>query len=121
MGRREATSTQLARIRIPAYCLRTLGSRHLLVAGGGGAVKTGVANEIELLLLTYNSHQIIPVRHLGSSNVSREASGELKAKQTSVIDTDIYAIMNMDIVAMDQPEAGKYLIAVGQDQVGCGF
>lgn len=33
---------------IPAYCLKTIGSRHILVAGGGGASKTGVLNEIQV-------------------------------------------------------------------------
>ena len=33
---------------IPAYCLKKIGSRHILVAGGGGASKTGVQNEIQV-------------------------------------------------------------------------
>lgn len=41
----------------------------------------------------------------------------LQAKQTFVIDTSIYANMNMDSIALDNPQHGKYLIAVGQDKV----
>ena len=44
----------MATISIPAYGIKTLGSRHILVGGGGGAAATGVKNELQLYLLTYN-------------------------------------------------------------------
>lgn len=34
----------LARVNFPLYTLQMLTSRHILVAGGGGSSKTGVAN-----------------------------------------------------------------------------
>lgn len=34
----------LARVNFPLYTLQMLTSRHVLVAGGGGSSKTGVAN-----------------------------------------------------------------------------
>lgn len=34
----------LARVNFPLYTLQMLTSRHVLVAGGGGMSKTGVAN-----------------------------------------------------------------------------
>lgn len=34
----------LARVDFPLYALQTLTNRHILVAGGGGASNTGVAN-----------------------------------------------------------------------------
>lgn len=34
----------LARVNFPLYALQMLTSRHVLVAGGGGSSKTGVAN-----------------------------------------------------------------------------
>lgn len=34
----------LARVDFPLYTLQTLTNRHVLVAGGGGASNTGVAN-----------------------------------------------------------------------------
>lgn len=34
----------LARVDFPLYTLQTLTNRHVIVAGGGGASKTGVAN-----------------------------------------------------------------------------
>lgn len=34
----------LARVNFPLYAVQSLTSRHILVAGGGGSSKTGVAN-----------------------------------------------------------------------------
>lgn len=34
----------LARVDFPLYTLQTLTNRHVIVAGGGGASNTGVAN-----------------------------------------------------------------------------
>lgn len=34
----------LARVNFPLYTLQMITSRHILVAGGGGSSKTGVAN-----------------------------------------------------------------------------
>lgn len=34
----------LARVNFPLYSIEMLTSRHVLVAGGGGSAKTGVAN-----------------------------------------------------------------------------
>jgi prolactin regulatory element-binding protein len=51
MGKKRAAADAerlLAHCTIPAYCLRVLGDRHLLVAGGGGSAKTGVRNEIQV-------------------------------------------------------------------------
>ena len=45
----------LARVNFPLYSLQMLTSRHVIVAGGGGLSKTGVANgfvSIFLFLLT---------------------------------------------------------------------
>lgn len=39
---------------IPAYCLRGIGSRHILVGGGGGSAKTGVANQLQVGLCFRN-------------------------------------------------------------------
>lgn len=38
------TDGLLARVNFPLYAVEMLTSRHLLVAGGGGSAKTGVAN-----------------------------------------------------------------------------
>lgn len=36
----------LARSDFPLYAVKSLDERHFLVAGGGGAAKTGIANAI---------------------------------------------------------------------------
>lgn len=41
----------IARCSSPAYCVKIVGSRHILLGGGGGAAKTGVSNQIEVCLL----------------------------------------------------------------------
>ena len=43
----------LADISIPAFVIKTLGSRHILVAGGGGAAATGVSNELQVCVFLY--------------------------------------------------------------------
>lgn len=43
----------LARVNFPLYTLQMLTSRHILVAGGGGSAKTGVANGFVGTPLTY--------------------------------------------------------------------
>lgn len=42
-------SSIIGKCSIPAYCIKSIGSRHFVVAGGGGAVKTGVKNQLEVL------------------------------------------------------------------------
>lgn len=41
---RKPSDGLLARVNFPLYAVEMLTSRHVLVAGGGGASKTGVAN-----------------------------------------------------------------------------
>ena len=40
----------LARVNFPLYCVEMITSRHVLVAGGGGSSKTGVANGLVCFL-----------------------------------------------------------------------
>ncbi|CAH1388961.1 unnamed protein product [Nezara viridula] len=44
----------LARVNFPLYTLQMLTSRHVLVGGGGGSAKTGVANGFEIFELSYD-------------------------------------------------------------------
>lgn len=41
---RKSNDGLLARVNFPLYSVEMLTSRHVLVAGGGGSAKTGVAN-----------------------------------------------------------------------------
>lgn len=44
MAARKSNVGLLARVNFPLYSVEMLTSRHVLVAGGGGSSKTGVAN-----------------------------------------------------------------------------
>uniref|UniRef100_F1L5W7 Prolactin regulatory element-binding protein n=1 Tax=Ascaris suum TaxID=6253 RepID=F1L5W7_ASCSU len=99
----------IAQCSAPAYCVKSVGSRHILLAGGGGAAKTGVANHIETLLLSFDRL----IRRQPSSNVDGIA---MKAHLTSTIKTDPHATMNMDVICIGMPEYGRYLLAAGHDQ-----
>ncbi|KAF1770828.1 hypothetical protein GCK72_002652 [Caenorhabditis remanei] len=85
---------------IPAYCLKKIGSRHILVAGGGGASKTGVQNEIQTHLFT-----------TGSAN----KDVGFQAQLVDTFDTGSMATMNMDVACAVDENAAKYVIAAGQD------
>jgi len=79
----------------PIYCVKTVGDRHFLVAGGGGQAKTGVPNHVEIFLFDV---------HENSWDLLR----------TTILDTGIMATMNLDILPIDA-ESGSYLLACGQE------
>ncbi|CAJ0565911.1 unnamed protein product, partial [Mesorhabditis spiculigera] len=88
----------------PVFCVKKMGTRHLLVAGGGGAAKTGVPNQIETLLITFDPKAI------------RFPSAGAATKVTNKLNTDPYATMTLDIAHIEHPVTGTYLIAAGHDQ-----
>ncbi|XP_063699521.1 prolactin regulatory element-binding protein [Culicoides brevitarsis] len=49
----------LARVNFPLYSVEMLTSRHVLVAGGGGSSKTGVANGFEIYELYHNGTSFV--------------------------------------------------------------
>ncbi|KAI8427417.1 hypothetical protein MSG28_001964 [Choristoneura fumiferana] len=62
----------LARVDFPLYTLQTLTNRHVLVAGGGGASNTGVANGFEIFELSHNGERFVAeevMRHETGPNV----------------------------------------------------
>ncbi|XP_061402751.1 prolactin regulatory element-binding protein [Musca vetustissima] len=62
----------LARVNFPLYAVDMLTSRHVLVAGGGGASKTGVANGFEIYEIYHNGQHFCAqevIRHETGSNV----------------------------------------------------
>ncbi|KAH8385755.1 hypothetical protein KR009_007274 [Drosophila setifemur] len=62
----------LARVNFPLYAVDMLTSRHILVAGGGGSSKTGVANGFEIYELYHNGSHFCAeevVRHETGANV----------------------------------------------------
>ncbi|VDM45120.1 unnamed protein product [Toxocara canis] len=99
----------IAQCSAPAYCVKSVGSRHIVLAGGGGAAKTGVANKIETLLLSFD--------RLDCAHLPTNQNGvAMKAHLASAVTTDPYATMNMDVVCLGMPEYGRYLLAAGHDQ-----
>ncbi|KAH8281224.1 hypothetical protein KR044_012181 [Drosophila immigrans] len=62
----------LARVNFPLYAVDMLSSRHILVAGGGGSSKTGVANGFEIYELYHNGSHFCAeevLRHETGANV----------------------------------------------------
>ncbi|XP_055713448.1 prolactin regulatory element-binding protein [Phlebotomus papatasi] len=56
----------LARVNFPLYSIEMLSSRHVLVAGGGGSSKTGVANGFEIYEIYHNGDRFVAeevIRH----------------------------------------------------------
>ncbi|CAH2243949.1 jg24059 [Pararge aegeria aegeria] len=49
----------LAKVDFPLYTLQNLTNRHVLVAGGGGASNTGVANGFEIFELSHNGTRFV--------------------------------------------------------------
>uniref|UniRef100_A0A0N4Z5A8 WD_REPEATS_REGION domain-containing protein n=1 Tax=Parastrongyloides trichosuri TaxID=131310 RepID=A0A0N4Z5A8_PARTI len=93
----------------PVYAIKAIGSRHFIVGGGGGGAKTGVSNQIELFLITYNNFCKLGIN-------TDEGNNLIQVKRTETFKTDPYATMNMDVVCIGNPEEGKYLIATGHDE-----
>ncbi|XP_068621294.1 guanine nucleotide-exchange factor SEC12 [Battus philenor] len=67
----------LAKVDFPLYTLETLTNRHVLVAGGGGASNTGVANGFEIFELSHNGSKFVAeevMRHETGPNVVMNCS-----------------------------------------------
>ncbi|CAH2065864.1 unnamed protein product, partial [Iphiclides podalirius] len=67
----------LAKVDFPLYTLETLTNRHVLVAGGGGASNTGVANGFEIFELSHNGTKFVAeevMRHETGPNVVMNCS-----------------------------------------------
>ncbi|XP_052895251.1 prolactin regulatory element-binding protein [Anopheles moucheti] len=63
---RKPTDGLLARVNFPLYAIEMLTSRHVLVAGGGGASKTGVANGFEIYEIYHDGEKYVAdevIRH----------------------------------------------------------
>ncbi|VVD05564.1 prolactin regulatory element-binding protein [Leptidea sinapis] len=67
----------LAKVDFPLYTLQTLTNRHVIVAGGGGASNTGVANGFEIFELSHNGTKFVAeevMRHETGPNVVMNCS-----------------------------------------------
>ncbi|XP_076291030.1 guanine nucleotide-exchange factor SEC12 [Lasioglossum baleicum] len=75
----------LARVNFPLYTLQMLTSRHILVGGGGGSSKTGVANGFEIFELSHNGSQFIAeevTRHETGPSVVMNCTAHNDGKRT---------------------------------------
>ncbi|TKR82622.1 hypothetical protein L596_016314 [Steinernema carpocapsae] len=103
-------SLQIGTLTTPMYCLNLAGSRHLIMAGGGGVAKTGVRNEIQTWLLSYNTD----ISQAPSSGPQNSAI----LRDAGCVDTGPHSTMNMDVVPMStgHPDhEGRFLIATSHD------
>ncbi|MCP9263205.1 Prolactin regulatory element-binding protein [Dirofilaria immitis] len=103
----------IARCSSPTYCVRVVGSRHILLGGGGGASKTGVPNNIQTLLLSFDSKSLAVA---AEDLLKASEQLPLVMEVTNELKTDPYATMNMDCVLVGASEQGKYLLAAGHDE-----
>ncbi|KAI6204787.1 Cyclin-C [Aphelenchoides besseyi] len=99
--------TKLATCPMPVFTVKNLGPRHVLVAGGGGAAKTGVSNQIRIYLLTYNPHH-------ESGPHSTDGLPPLLGVPVSKTDTSTAAVMNADVICLEGDE--RFLVATGEDE-----
>ncbi|KAG8228405.1 hypothetical protein J437_LFUL003878 [Ladona fulva] len=88
----------LARVNFPLYTLQMLTNRHILVAGGGGSSKTGVANGFEIFELSHDGKRYVVeevIRH----------------------ETGLNAVMNCDTAVgyIKSSRGQKILLAAGQE------
>jgi len=67
-----------ARVDFPLYSISMVSSRHLLVAGGGGAANTGVKNGFEIFEIINNGENIV------GESVTRHFTGEFSVYSLGV-------------------------------------
>ncbi|GAB1862156.1 Prolactin regulatory element-binding protein [Camponotus japonicus] len=69
MSSRRSKGGLLARVNFPLYTVQMITNRHILVGGGGGSSKTGVANGFEIFELSHNG------THFVAEEVTRHETG----------------------------------------------
>ncbi|XP_050077737.1 prolactin regulatory element-binding protein [Anopheles maculipalpis] len=82
---RKPTDGLLARVNFPLYAIEMLTSRHVLVAGGGGASKTGVANGFEIYEIYHDGEKYVAdevIRHETGPSVVMNCAVKNDEKRT---------------------------------------
>ncbi|XP_032668605.1 prolactin regulatory element-binding protein [Odontomachus brunneus] len=88
MPSRRSKGGLLARVNFPLYTLQMLTSRHILVGGGGGSSKTGVANGFEIFELSHNGTHFIAeevTRHETGPSVVMNCASHTNGKKTWIV------------------------------------
>jgi len=89
-------SSQVCKLNFPLYCCESLGDESFLVAGGGGAAKTGVKNSIQILSL------------------QKDRKGNVIAEPVHEFETGTHAVMKLAVSSQDQNQKQfKLTIALG--------
>lgn len=104
----------LARVNFPLYTLQMLTSRHILVGGGGGSSKTGVANGFEIFELSHNGTQFVAeevTRHETGPSVVMNCTAHNDGKRTWITagqesHCQLYNV-NTKVVTMENGEVVK--------------
>ncbi|XP_043502466.1 prolactin regulatory element-binding protein isoform X1 [Polistes fuscatus] len=114
----------LARVNFPLYTLQMLTSRHILVGGGGGSSKTGVANGFEIFELLHDGVQFIAeevTRHETGPIVVMNCATYNNAKRSWILagqenHCQLYNV-NTKIVNLENGEIIKKVTNVTKDSV----
>lgn len=108
------TDCLLARVNFPLYAAEMLTSRHLLVAGGGGSSKTGVANGFEIYEIYHNGEKFVAeeiLRHeTGPSVVMNCALKNMERKSYLVVGQESHSqlyIINVKIETESELKSDK--------------
>lgn len=105
----------LARVNFPLYAVEMLTSRHVLVAGGGGSSKTGVANGFEIYEIYHNGSRFVAeevIRHETGPSVVMNFAVKNDGRRSFIVagqeaHCQLYYV-NPRVVAMtDGEEAGE--------------
>ncbi|CAH1183465.1 unnamed protein product [Phaedon cochleariae] len=86
--RRKNTKDILARINFPLYTVQMLTTRYVIVGGGGGTSKTGVANGFEIFELSHDGTKFIAeevTRHETGGNVVMYSTAYSDNKRSYVV------------------------------------
>ncbi|XP_017786401.1 PREDICTED: prolactin regulatory element-binding protein [Nicrophorus vespilloides] len=78
----------LARVNFPLYTVQMLTSRHIMVGGGGGTAKTGVANGFEIYELSHDGEKFIVeevIRHETGSSVVMNCAAFSDRKHSYIV------------------------------------
>lgn len=124
MPSRRSNCGLLARVNFPLYTLQMLTSRHILVGGGGGSSKTGVANGFEIFELSHNGSQFIAeevTRHETGPSVVMNCASYNDGKRTWIAagqesHCQLYNV-NTKVVTLENGEIIKTNNTVSKDSL----
>ncbi|KAG5864750.1 hypothetical protein JTB14_022625 [Gonioctena quinquepunctata] len=114
--RRKTTDDILARINFPLFTVQILSPRYVIVGGGGGTAKTGIANGFEIFELSHDGSKFIAeevTRHETGGNVVMYCSTFTDNKRSYVVagqedHCQLYYV-NSELVSEDEVETIEHM------------